>query len=113
MTGKARSVAPGGMGSKNASRRSAMNASRVSRNMSMGSTLSVDPKKPNYNHLNKFVSESTLGEAREEENQVEQDGQLGKLFQFNNPDRYKTDQLKEQAMAFLVPGYLQYVYDIN
>lgn len=37
----------------------------------------------------------------------------GNLFQFDNPDRYKTDQLREQALALLVPGYLQYVYDIN
>ena len=36
----------------------------------------------------------------------------GNLFKFDNPDRYKTDQLKEQAMALLVPGYLQYVYDL-
>ena len=43
---------------------------------------------------------------------AELDG-LRKLFSFDNPDRYKTDQLKEQAMALLVPGYLQYVYDIN
>ena len=29
-----------------------------------------------------------------------------KIFEFANPERYKTNQLKEQAMALLVPGYL-------
>ena len=81
--------------------------------MSHGSTLSVDPKKPNYQHLKKFMEEPSMADVRDEESKVELDGKLGQLFQFSNPDRYKTDQLKEQAMAFLVPGYLQYVYDIN
>ena len=30
----------------------------------------------------------------------------GDIFSFSNPERYKTDQLKEQALALLVPGYL-------
>ena len=37
----------------------------------------------------------------------------GDIFKFKNKDRYKTKQLKEQAMALLVPGYLGYVFNID
>ena len=30
----------------------------------------------------------------------------------NNPDRYKDAQLKEQAMALVVKGHLEYIFNV-
>jgi hypothetical protein len=35
-----------------------------------------------------------------------------KWMSLSNPDRYKDCQLKEQAMALVVPGHLKYVFGI-
>ena len=40
-------------------------------------------------------------------------GLEGDIFKFSNKERYKTKQLKEQALALLVPGYLQYVFNVE
>ena len=37
----------------------------------------------------------------------------GDIFQFTNKDRYKSKQLTEQALALLVPGYLQFAFNIS
>ena len=37
----------------------------------------------------------------------------GDVFQFTSKDRYKSKQLPEQAMALLVPGYINYAFNIQ
>ena len=67
-------------------------------------------------HMKDKEAERTMQPAKDKDGKKEEKprGQIeGNIFSFSNPERYKTEQLKEQALALLVPGYLQYVYDIN
>jgi hypothetical protein len=39
------------------------------------------------------------------------ESKLGQQFSFNNMDRYQSCQLKQQAMALLVPGHINFLFN--
>ena len=65
-------------------------------------------------HRRSSMRASRRGSLKVKEEGSEQyRGLEGDIFRFTNKERYKTKQLKEQALALLVPGYLQYVFNVE